>query len=102
MDTVRDLLAAHSAAEYPASLAGGEEVGGVSLVMLDADIAGIAAAFVGADGVLRADQWWTLHECADDVRAVERQLEGDAWVYFARLYAIAQAMLRHEPVAPAG
>lgn len=102
MDTVRDLLAAHSAADYPATLAGGEEVGGVSLVMLDADIAGLAAAFVGADGTLRTDQWWTLHECAADARTVVPQLEGEAWVYFARLYALAQAMLRSEPVAPAG
>jgi len=70
--------------------------------MLDADIAGLAAAFVGADGTLRPDQWWTLHECAADVRAVVPQLEGEAWVYFARLYMLAQAMLRSEPVTPAG
>lgn len=100
IDAVRDLLAAHTAADYPESLGGGEEVEGVALVMLDADLAGLAAAFVGGDGVLRPDQWWTLRESAADVRAVVPRLEGDAWVYFARLYAISQAMLKLAPASP--
>ena len=40
--TVRDLLDAHNAAPYPPELSGGDEVAGVALVMLDADIAGLA------------------------------------------------------------
>ncbi|MFL5583046.1 MAG: hypothetical protein ACJ8AO_21980 [Gemmatimonadaceae bacterium] len=96
-DTVRDLLAAHSASDYPEELAGGEEVDGVALVMLDADVAGLAAAFLGAGGTLRPDQWFTLRECAADARAVVPQLEGDAWVYFARLFVLARAMLKFAP-----
>ena len=101
VETVRDLLATHTDAPYPADLGGGDEVEGVALVMLDADIAGLAAAFLGAGGTLRPDQWWTLRECAADARAVVPHLSGEAWVYFGRLYALAQAVLRLAPDAPA-
>lgn len=98
-ERVRDLLAAHVEAPYPPELGGGAEVAGVALVMLDADIAGLAAAFLGGQGTLRPDQWWTLRECATDARAVVPQLTGDAWVYFARLYTLARAMQRLAPDA---
>ena len=97
METVRDILATHNAAAYPADLSGGAEVEGVSLVMLDADIAGLAAAYLGAGGTLRADQWFTLRECAADARAALPALSGESWVYFGRLYALAQALLRDAP-----
>jgi hypothetical protein len=99
MDSVRDLFDAHADAPYPPELSGGDEVEGVSLVMLDADIAGLAAAYLGTGGALRADQWHTLRESAADARAVLPRLAGDAWVYFGRLYALAQAMLRAAPRA---
>lgn len=98
MDSVRDLLAAHNDAPYPADLSGGVEVDGVSLVMLDADIAGLATAYLG-DGALRSDQWLTLRDAAADARAVLPGLTGEAWLYFARLYALAQAVLRDAPGA---
>jgi hypothetical protein len=101
MASVRDLLDTHTAAPYPAELSGGAEVAGVSLVMLDADIAGLAAAYLGAGGRLRADQWFTLRECAADARAVVPQLAGESWVYFGRLYALAQAILQDAPDARA-
>lgn len=100
MNTVRDLLSAHTEAPYPPDLSGDDEVAGVALVMLDADIAGLAASFLGAGGTLRPDQWWTLRECAADAKAVVPQLTGEAWVYFGRLYALTQAMLRLAPGAP--
>ncbi|MGZ8413707.1 MAG: hypothetical protein ACXWZS_12765 [Gemmatirosa sp.] len=99
IDSVRDLLEAHAAAPYPTDLSGGDEVAGVALVLLDADIAGLATAYVGAGGTLRADQWFTLRECAADARAVVSQLSGESWVYFGRLYALAQAVLRDAPDA---
>jgi hypothetical protein len=96
VDAIRDLLAAHNAAPYPPDLPGGAEVEGVSLVMLDADVAGAAAAYLGA-GSLRRDQWLALREAAADARVVLPRLTGEAWLYFARLYALARAVLRHDP-----
>ena len=98
-ESVRDLLDAHNAAPYPPELSGGDEVAGVALVMLDADIAGLAAAYVGTGGALRADQWFTLRESLADARAVMPHLTGDAWVYFGRLYMLARAMLKTAPEA---
>ena len=97
MESVRALLVAHDAAPYPVSLSATDDVDGVSLVMLDADIAGLAEWFVAHDGVLRPDQWSTLESCAADARAVMPRLTDDAWVYFGRLFALAQAMLRRRP-----
>ena len=94
---VRDLLDAHNAAPYPSELSGGDEVEGVALVMLDADIAGLAAAYVGTGGALRPDQWFTLRESLADARAVMPHLTGEAWVYFGRLYMLGRAMLRTAP-----
>lgn len=101
MDSIRDLFDAHTAAPYPADLSGGDEVEGISLVMLDADIGGLAAAYLGAGGRLRADQWFTLRESAADARTVLARLSGEPWVYFGRLYALAQAMLRTDPASGA-
>lgn len=99
MQSVRDLLDARRAASYPAELSEGEEVGGIALVMLDADIDGLAAAYLASGGTLRSDQWFTLRQCVADVRSVLPRLSGEPWVYFARLFALAQAMLRTAPDA---
>jgi hypothetical protein len=102
MQAVRDLLDAHAAAPPPPELSGGGEVAGVSLVLLEADLAGLAASYLATGGALRRDQWFTLRECAEDARSVLPALSGDAWLYVGRLYALAQAMLRTAPRAPAG
>ena len=93
------LLAAHGDADFPSALAGGAPVADVSPILLEADVTALAAAFVQSNGTLRPDQWWTLRECAADARTLVPQLTGEAWVYFARVYAIAQAVLRHAPDA---
>jgi hypothetical protein len=98
MDSVRDLLEAHDVASYP--LAGGDEADGVALVLLDADIAGLATTYLASGGALPAEQWRALRECAAVARVVVPSLSGDAWVYFARLYALTQAMLRSAPDIP--
>ena len=101
MAELHALLAAHADAEFPAALAGGASVADVSPEMLEADVTALATAFVATGGTLRPDQWWTLRACAADARAVVPQLTGEAWVYFARVFAIAQAVLRHDPTRPA-
>ena len=102
MESVRDLLEAHDIAPYPAELATGDEVAGVALVLLDADIAGLAVSYLESGGALSTEQWRTLEECAAVARVLVPGLSGDAWVYFLRLYALAQAMLRGTPDLPAG
>lgn len=98
MESVRDLLAEHDVAAYPVELSAEDEASGVALAMLDADIAALAATYLENGGVLPAEQWRALLECATVVRVIVPGLSGDAWVYFARLYALSQAMLRAAPV----
>ena len=98
---IRDLYRTHLAAGYPTGLAGDAEVGGISLITLDADIAGLAESFLATQGRLRPDQWFTLRQCLADTRVVLAGLDADAWVYFARLHALAQALLRSAPDAAA-
>jgi len=100
MESVRNLLEAHDSARFPAELSDGDEIAGVALVLLDADIAGLAASYLEQGGMLPAEQWRVLGECAAVARVVVPNLQGDAWVYFARLYALAQAMLRGAPELP--
>jgi hypothetical protein len=97
MPSVRDLFDARRASTYPPELSEAADVDGVALVMLDADVEGLAAAYLASGGTLRADQWFTLRQCVDDVRTVLPALSGEPWVYFARLFALAQAMLRTAP-----
>jgi hypothetical protein len=99
MQSIRDLLETHNASPFPAELSAGDEVAGVALVMLDADIASLATAYLGAGGTLPAEQWQALREAADVARVVVPGLTGEAWVYFGRLYALAQAVLRAAPDA---
>jgi len=100
MESVRDLLDAHDSARFPGGLSDDDETAGAALVLLDADIAGLAAAYLEQGGVLPLEQWRVLIECAAVARVVVPSLRGDAWVYFARLYALAQAMLRGAPDLP--
>ena len=94
MDAVQDLYSAHQAAPWPAGLREGDEVAGVALVLVDADVAALAQAYLARRGQLRRDQWVTLRGCVADLRSVLPQLSGEAWVYFGRLFTLAQAMLR--------
>ena len=100
METVRALRDTHADAEYPAELSVDAEIDGIALVLLDADVAGLADAFMDGGGTLRPDQWFTLRECAADAQRVLPRLDGAARAYFLRLAMIAHAMLRVAPPAP--
>ena len=100
MESVRDLLDAHDVAPFPTELSAGDEASGVALAMLDADIAAVAASYLQRDGALPEEQWRTLLECAAVMRVIVPGLTGEAWVYFARLFALSQAMLRTAPDLP--
>jgi hypothetical protein len=101
MQSVRDILETHLAAGYPPGLASDAEIDGISLILLDADVAGLAESFLAAGGHLRPDQWFILRQCVAHTRAVLPELKDEAWVYFARLHALAQALLRSAPDAAA-
>ena len=94
IDSVRDLFETHRGAPYPPALSAGAEVAGISLVILDSDISGLAQSFIATNGALRGDQWLTLRDCMEHARTIMPALTGETWVYFARLYALGQAMLR--------
>jgi hypothetical protein len=48
MQSVRDLFEARRASAYPAELSEAAEIGGVALVMLDADIDGLAETYLAS------------------------------------------------------
>ena len=100
MAELHALLEAHVSAEFPVALAGGASVADVSPAMLEADVTTLATTFVATGGTLRPDQWWTLRECTADARTLVPRLTGEAWIYFARVYALAQALLRFDPTPP--
>ena len=97
MQPIIDLLSTHLTASYPQSLAGDAEIEGISLVILDSDITGLARAFIASGGNLRKDQWFTLRQNLADTKTVLPALADEAWIYFARLHALAQALLRNAP-----
>lgn len=97
MESIRNLYETHLAAGYPPGLAGDAEIEGVALILLDADIVGLAEAFLASDGQLRPDQWYTLRQCRVVTHVVLPHLVGGEWVYFARLHALVQALLRSSP-----
>jgi hypothetical protein len=101
-DSVRDLFETHTSAPYPPALSGDAEIAGVSLIILDSDISGLAQSFIATNGALRPDQWLTLRDSLAHARAVLPALTGESWVYFARLFALGQAMQRARPEAPTG
>jgi hypothetical protein len=100
MDSVRSIFEVHGGTPYPPALTGDAEVDGVSLILLDSDVTSLAQTFIAAQGRLRADQWMTLRDNLTHARAVLSKLDGESWVYFARLYALGQAMLQSGPAAP--
>ncbi len=100
MESVRDLLGVHDVAPFPTEVSAGDEASGVALAMLDADIAAVAASYLQHDGALPEEQWRTLLECVAVMRVIVPGLTGEAWVYFARLFALSQAMLRTAPDLP--
>jgi hypothetical protein len=91
---VVDLLSTHLTSKYPRSLAPDAEVERISLAVLDSDVTGIAQAFIKSGGSLSDDEWRTLRQCAVATKAVLPGLSQDAWIYFARLHAMTQALLR--------
>jgi hypothetical protein len=89
----RRLWDEHWSAPFPSRLRG-EEIDGVDMVMLDADIAGCVQAWLGSNGQLDDQRHWQLQMCVDDLRQVLPTLEDpEERRYYERLDALARLAL---------
>lgn len=101
METIEDvcrqvdgLWQEHRDERFPRQCYENEKVQGISLVMLDASIAGCVSTFVGRGYNL--DLWRTavLGNCYRAVALVLPQVPAEAYSYFARLEALAGLVLQ--------
>ncbi len=91
---IRDLWEAHVAAPFPGRFRD-EEVDGIDLVMLDADIAGCVSTFLSRDGALDAGRFRSLRlRAAEAVRFLSAVDDPQGLRYVARLLELARRVLR--------
>jgi hypothetical protein len=89
----RRLSDEHRGAPFPSRLRG-EEIEGVDMVMLDADIAGCVDAWLGSRGQLDEQRRGWLQSCLDDLRRVLPALDDpEERAYYERLDALARLAL---------
>lgn len=89
----RRLWGEHLSAPFPSRLRG-EEIEGVDMVMLDADIAGCIDAWLGRGGRLDEQRRGWLKSCREDLRRVMRALDDpEERAYYERLDALARLAL---------
>ena len=90
---IETLWKEHCAAKFPDSCKG-EELEGIDLVLLDADIAGCVSAFIGDNGSLDAPRRQLLRELGAHAERVSTTLDPIAGrEYFERLYRLSQMIL---------
>ncbi len=83
MNHISALLSDHLQARFPD--ARGIEVSGVDLVLLDADITGIATTYIKSKGRLSPCKLQLIKDCQDDIQRVISKLNGYNKDYFKRL-----------------
>ena len=89
-DEVERLWDEHLGAPFPDGLAG-EEIAGVDIVMLDADIAGCVVTWLGNRGRLDEGRKAVLAKCLDDLDSVLPLLQNEsAREYYEQLRQLAQ------------
>ena len=91
MDELRRLWREHSEAPYPDGYRD-KEIGGIALILLDADIAGLVSQCLGG-ARLDPERASILERCYRDAVAVTRELTGPAHDYFERLRRMAAIVL---------
>ena len=74
---------------FPEGLAG-EEIGGIDLVMLDADTAGLITTFVSSRGKLTASNFQLLKRLRNGLRIVTKGLDGISRSYFSVLWNLSE------------
>ena len=91
--TVATLWKAHIDAPFPPRLRG-QEIAGVDVVRLDADIAGCVSSWEGNRGKLDSERWAILTRCRSDLERVLPALsEPQERAYYRRLYDMALIVL---------
>lgn len=86
-----ELLEAHDAAPFPAECRGAE-IAAVDLMVLDADVVGLATSYLAA-GRLGEAQRLILEGCVTDAERVLPHLDSGARSYFVGVREIAAAVL---------
>ena len=94
-----ELLEAHYTAPFPAEYRGAE-IAAVDLMVLDADVVGLATSYLAA-GRLGEAQRLILDGCVTDAERVLPHLDGGARSYFASVRELAAAVLDAADGAPA-
>ena len=92
-DEVQQLWSEHRGAPFPSRLRG-EEIAGVDMVMLDADVAGCVSVWLSSNG--RLDEWrkTVLLQCLDELdRIVPLLQDADEREYYERVRQLARAAL---------
>jgi hypothetical protein len=92
MDEIQRLWAEHTRTPFPADCRG-EQIEGIELVLLDADIAGCVSTFLGSSGRLDDQRIENLVQCKRHIDLVLLQMKEPGLMYFARLRDLAQAVL---------
>jgi hypothetical protein len=82
----------HGRADFPPDLRG-EEVSGIDMVMLDADVAGCISTWLTNGGQLDAARREILAQSMSDLDRVVDQLRGDDERYYRRLREMAALIL---------
>ncbi len=93
-DEVRLLQERHHELPFPPRLRG-EEINGVDMVMVDADIAGCVQVWLGSSSNLDPGRIAVLRTCRDDVERVLPTLtEPDEVEFYSVLLDVANAVIR--------
>ena len=82
-----ELLEVHLASPFPAGYRG-QEVGGIDLVLLDADVVGLVSSYLAHNGFTES-QRLVLEGCVSDADRVLSGLSGEAQLYFGRVRELA-------------
>ncbi|MGW6547975.1 hypothetical protein ACWGBH_34765 [Streptomyces massasporeus] len=89
----------HLRADFPADLRG-VELGGIDMVLLDAQTAGCAHTWIGNGGVLNVERTRTLLGCIEDLDRVTPQITTPSGrQYYERLHRLALLISTTAPEA---
>ncbi|MBM2620641.1 hypothetical protein JIG36_34590 [Actinoplanes sp. LDG1-06] len=95
---VTRLWDAHLGTPFPGRLRS-VDVAGVTMVLLDADVAGCVTTWLDNGGTLDERRWDTLATCELHLERVLPELSGAEAAYFQRLHDMAVLVLESPPTA---
>lgn len=90
---VAELWEAHTQAPFPGRLRS-VDVAGVSMVLLDSNVAGCVSTWLHRDGNIDDGRWDILAACEQELRRVIPELDDDEAAYYQRLLDMAVLVLK--------